>query len=410
MAWMLAACGGDDGPMQQPDAPMGVDGPAGCARTPAAADRPRFVVVSHPYDSAGMKARTYEVLDVGATGALTRPGRTFSMGRATQGTIAFTPDGEVGLVATEEGKVGVFRLDASGTPTVVHADFGGGFYASRVVVEPRGDRALILDGNWRENGGGIYRVTIGCDGTLAEAGKIAPAKLPAAIAFSGDRAIVAANDIMESTSAGTDVHLLSWGDAPTTIAASDAFGDDMQIVGGAALTADGATFLAGDTSQFGSMPNRVAVVKVTATGVMAGGTVPVEDPAAIVASPFGNVALVASAFGDAIFVLDTLNNAWRLRGQVAYMGGSPKIPSDIAAIDRGMLKGHVFVSENGWPFGWRSTGGFCALWTSSSVMRLRRLRSARAIAAAPGSATAVGVYGRASPSAGWARTISPNRS
>ena len=71
---------------------------------------------------------------------------------------------------------------------------------------------------------------------------------------------------------------------------------------------------------------------------------------------------------------------------------------------------NVFVSENGWPFGWRSTGGFSALWTSSSVILLRAFRSARAIAGAPGSATAVGVYGRASPAAGRARTISPKRS
>ena len=44
------------------------------------------------------------------------------------------------------------------------------------------------------------------------------------------------------------------------------------------------------------------------------------------------------------------------------------------------------VSENGWPFGWRSTGGFETPRASSSVIRLRRLRSFRAVyAAEPGS-------------------------
>ncbi len=349
LVWLIAltACGGggsDSDGMLPPDAP--VDGPAGCARAPGPPDRSRFVVVSHPYDAAGMKAPTYEVLAVSAAGVLSRPGVTFELGRATQGTIAFTPDGEVGLVALESGDLGVFRLDAAGMPTVVHTGFHGSFYASRVVVEPRGDTALVLDGNWRENGGGIYRVLIGCDGALTEAGKLAPAKLPGAIAFTGGRAVVAAADVMEQTTAGYDVHLLGWGDSPTVIAGADAFGDDMQIVGGAALTADGATFLIGDTSQFASVPNRVATVHVTPTGVTAGGTVPVEDPAAIAASPFGEVAIVASAFGDAIFVLDTMGGTWRVRGQVAYTGGSPKIPSDIAAIDRGMLRGHVYVSEN----------------------------------------------------------------
>lgn len=343
---LAAGCGGESAVSNNPDAPTSPDGPAGCARAPAAADRTRHVVVSHPYDTAGAKAGMYEVLELSPAGMLTRPGRTFELGRATSGTIAFTPDGEIGLVALEDGKLGVFRLDASGVPAVVHAGFAGSFYASRVVVEPRGDRALVLDGNWRENGGGIYRVTIGCDGTLTEAGMIAPAKLPSAIAFAGEHAVVAATDIMDSQAAGHDVHLLGWGDAPAVIAGADAFGDDMQIVGGAALTADGSTFLVGDTSQFANVPNRVAAVSVTATGVAKGDVVPVEDPASIVASPFGNVALVASAFGDAIFVLDVANGAWRVRGEVAYTGGAPQLPSDFAAIERGTLRGHVLVSEN----------------------------------------------------------------
>jgi hypothetical protein len=303
-------------------------------------------VVSHPYDSAGAKSGMYEVLELSAAGALTRPGTTFEMGRASFGSIVFTPDGEVGLVATEDGKLGVFRL-VGGVPAVVHAAFDGAFYASRVVIEPRGDSALVLDGNWRENGGGIYRVTIGCDGTLTEVGKVAAAKLPAALAFTDDaHVVVAATDVMDSTTAGHDVHLLGWSAAPSVLAGSDAFGDDMAIVGGAALTADKQTFLVGDTSQFANVPNRVAAVKVTATGVAKGDVVPVEDPAAIAASPFGNVAIVASAFGDAIYILDINAGAWRVRGQVAYVGGSPKIPADVAQIDRGTLRGHVLVSEN----------------------------------------------------------------
>jgi hypothetical protein len=343
---LTAACGGSDSPSNQPDSAVEPDGPAGCVRMPASPERARFVVVSHPYDSAGMKAGAYEVLDLSPAAALTRPNRTFMMDRATMGTIAFTPDGEIGLVATEEGKLAVFRLDAQGMPTVVNAGFKGAFYASRVVVEPRGDRALVLDGNWRENGGGIYRVAIGCDGTLTELGMIAPAKLPAAIAFTNDHAVVAATDIMESNAAGYDVHLLGWGDAPTVLGGSDAFGDDAAIVAGAALTFDGATFLVGDNSQFSGMPNRVAAVKVSATGVAKGDVVEVEDPAAIAASPFGNVAIVASAFGDAIYILDVDNGAWRVRGQVTYMGASPKIPADVATIDRGTLRGHVLVAEN----------------------------------------------------------------
>lgn len=350
---LVAACGGSTDAPVSPDAgdpdPDASVGPSGCARTAAPADRPRFVVVSHPYDTAGMQAGGFEVLELSQAGLLTRPNRLFTMGRALVGTIAFTPDGEVGLAALDNGKLGVFRLDAAGVPTVVHAEFDGSFYASRVIVEPRGDRALVIDGNTRDNGGGIYLVTIGCDGTLTDHGLLSAARTPGGIAVLGTRALVAAGDVLDSAS-GNDVHLLDWSATPTIATGVDAFGDDEAIIGGTAVTHDGSTFLVGDVSQFSGLPNRVAVVDVTPAGeLVARGVVAVEDPEAIVTSPFGAVAVVASAFGDALFVLDAdpnIASAWRRRGEVAYSGARPQLPGDLAMIDRGMLRGHVLVSEN----------------------------------------------------------------
>lgn len=346
---LVAACGSSDSPAT-PDAPASpdaADGPAGCPRTAAPADRARFAVVSHPYDAAGNQAGGYEVLELSQAGALTRPGRTFTMGRAVYGSIAFTPDGEVGLVALDNGKLGVFRLDAAGAPTVVHAEYAGSFYASRVIVEPRGDRALVLDGNTRENGGGVYLVTIGCDGSLTEHGQLAAANTPNGLAFVGERALVAGTKVLDAP-AGEDVTLLDWGTTPARAGGVDAFGDDEAIIGGSALSHDGRTFLVGDTSQFASVPNRVAVVSLDGTSLAASPTIPVEDPQAIAASPFGNVAVVASAFGDALVVLDDggPQGAWRVRGEVAYQGGRSQLPGDLATIDRGALRGHVLVSEN----------------------------------------------------------------
>src|SRR5688572_16194507 len=67
--------GGDDG------------GSTACPRTAAAADRSRFVVVSHPYDIDGNRSGQYEVLELSTSGMLTRPTarRTFTMGRAIEG-------------------------------------------------------------------------------------------------------------------------------------------------------------------------------------------------------------------------------------------------------------------------------------------------------------------------------------
>ena len=350
----LAACGGDDA-VTTVDAPVDASNISGCPRTPSAPDRARYVVVSRPYDAAGAQAGGYEVLGLSVTGALTRPGRLFTMGRAVTGTIAFTPDGEVGIAALDNGKLGVFRLDPSGTPTVVHAELGGAFYASRLVIEERGDRALIIDGNTRENGGGIYLMTIGCDGTLTEHGKLAPGKSPGGIAFGGSAlagvpAVVAAADLLDSPPAD-NVHLLDWSDTPVRIVGIDAFGDNLAIVGGTALTHTGTTFLVGDVSQFSGLPNRVAVVSIDNglhPKLTARPTLMVEDPEAIAASPFDDTAVVASAFGDALFVLDAAGpaGAWRVRGQVTYNGAAPMLPGDFATIDRGALRGRVLVSEN----------------------------------------------------------------
>src|SRR5574341_808238 len=94
----LAACtaGGDDDD-------IGTASPTPtnpCPRLPPPAVRPRFVVVSHPYGAGGAQTNDWAVHALSASGVLsTARLATFTMGRATDGRIAFTPDGEVGLVA-----------------------------------------------------------------------------------------------------------------------------------------------------------------------------------------------------------------------------------------------------------------------------------------------------------------------
>ncbi len=324
----------------------------GCARTPSPDDGPRRLVISHPFLANGERSNVFEVLDVSPEGALSRPGRQFEMGNAVSGSIQFTPDGEVGLVALDDGKIGVFRLDAAGHPTVVHEGFKGAFDAGRVVMEPGGDSALVIDRNWRERGGGVYRVTIGCDGSLTDQGRILAAKSPGAVTFVGQRAVVAAVDAGDLPKSGepphANVHLVDMSGAPRVTASADIFGYDI-IVGGAAMTSDGRTMLVGDVNGFGDFPNRVAAVDVSEARVRPSGLMPVENPEAIATSPFGDVAVVASPMADAIQILDRggPQNGWRVRGPVPYADGRrPQLPGDLATIDRGRLRGTVFVSEN----------------------------------------------------------------
>ena len=341
---IVAACGGGSHGSDDAGSDAAIDTPAGCVRQPAAADRVRHVVISHPYDAAGAKANGWEVLDLSATGELSRPGRMFTMGRADVGEIAFTPDGAIGAVAQEDGSVGIFKLDDAGVPTVLQAGFKGSFYANRVIVAPTGT-LYVLDTQWRENGGGIYELGIDCNDAVTDRGLVTPAKLAAQVAFTAEgKWLVAATDI-GSSAAGMDAHLL----APdrTLLASADAFADDMQIVGGATLVHDGSAFLIGDTSQFGSTPNRIAVVPVEPAKLGTASVIPnIQDPITLLASPFADKVLVVSGFGDAMFQLVRTSGVWSSTGELAYQGAKPQLPSGAVMIDAGMLRGLALVAEN----------------------------------------------------------------
>ena len=80
----------------------------GCHATPLAADRARKVVLSHPYDDQGNASKDFEVFDLDAAGKLTEPKVHFSLGTTSEGVIAMTPDGAIGIVAEGiDGTLGV---------------------------------------------------------------------------------------------------------------------------------------------------------------------------------------------------------------------------------------------------------------------------------------------------------------
>jgi hypothetical protein len=341
---VLTACGGGGGGPGGSGTDASVDGPGTtCVREPAAADRVRHVVVSHPYTADSMKSNAWEVLDLSVSGELSRPGRTFEMGRAHVGEVAFTRDGKIGIAAQEGGTLGIFRLDDGGVPTVLHAQFQGSFYAARVVSAPDG-RIYVLDTQWRNSGGGIYELTIDCDDNVADGGLVAAAKLPAALAVTAEGAwLVAAVDIGDSPM-DMDVHVVSKGEV---VASGDAFADNLQIVGGATLTRDGSAFLVGDTSVYGNEPNRIAVVPVSGTTLGTPSMIPnIEDPITLLPSPFADKVLVVSGFGDALFQLVGTSGTWTSAGQLSYVGAKPQLPGGAVMIERGALKGLVLVAEN----------------------------------------------------------------
>ena len=327
--------------------------PSVCPRTPGAADRTRYVVLARPYDSDGNASPAFEVLQLTATGGLSRfePPRMFMLAtRAPFGTITFTPDGEVGLVALDDGKLGVFRLDANGNPTVIDAGIKTSFYADDIVMAPSGDHAWVVDTNTRENGGGIYEIGIDCDGKITERGLIAAAKSPGGLGLiaNGTRAVVPAREILTGSTAGDDVHLLDWSATPALVGGADAFGDDDSSASGFAVSHDEKTAFLGDSSFSGT--NRVGIVSIGDTDITPVAVISnITDPSGIAASPYGDVAIVTSSQppGEGIYILDKggANGTWRKKGAVTYMGEAPQLPGDVVTIDRGELAGSVLVSE-----------------------------------------------------------------
>jgi hypothetical protein len=325
------------------------DGATRCPRALGPADGARRVVASHPFDAMGNKATAFELLTLSAVGVLSRatPPVTFQMGTALDSNIAFTPDGQVAMVAQDDGTVGVVRFDSAG-PVVVHAAFKGSFYAGKVVMDPRGDRAYVLDENTAGNKGGVYVVDIACDGTLTDRGLLVPGGNAFAMAFGPDpslQAVLSAAAAYDSD-ASADTHLVDFSDAGARVASGGAFPEGGAIVSDIAISPDGKLALLADDGI--NVGNRVAIVDVPSLAPR--GLISVLNPAAIVVAPSGSSGLLMSSDGnDAIHLLTFTGDASApvvLGPLLSYAHGKPQLPSFAQMVTRGALKGLVLVAEN----------------------------------------------------------------
>lgn len=334
------------------------DGPwPGCRSEPPPEDHDRVVLVAHPY---AVDQGEWGVLSLGVDGDLTDTGQVLSAGRAPWGDVVFTPDGEIAFGVNEDGTLSVFEVGSGGEVEVADAAFGG-FYASRVVVEPGGEVAWVVDGNWANNGGGLYRFSIDCsEAVFGAAERVVEGKLPADLLLDparDDRGLLVGREI-PGTESGDDAALLAWPPTGEASGGVDAFGDDEASVSDAVLTGDGRFALIGDYSAFSGIPNRLAIVALSDEGVSPHQVLPdVYDPMALVASPFGDAVLVVSGYGDAVFVISNDGaGGFAFEGEPAYQGPSPQLPATASAVERGELVGLILVSENQGVRGMQFTG------------------------------------------------------
>lgn len=315
-------------------------------RTPAADNRTRKLVVGRPYDENADRSPVYVVHNVSATGEVSPVVTQFELGTAFSGKIQFTPDGELGFVRLEDGKVGVFRFLPDGNVEVVNAGWAPSQYVSKVVVDPSGQYLYMLNTGWRNVNGGIYRAKIDCKtGELTDEGLVAASKLPTQLVFQGsERAFLAGVDVLDSE-APNHVHELAVGETLSRVASGSAFTTEDVGLAGFAVTPDAKFAVVGDAGLFSN--NSVSVVSLGANIAQVQNFV-VGDPQDIVVSPFNNAAIVLATQEDNILVFDVdtattepLNLRGNLQRQVPF-----QLPTDAVMIERGDLRGHVFISEN----------------------------------------------------------------
>jgi len=315
-----------------------------CLTDPTPDDRTRYVVVANPFE--GDDGR-YEVVRLSDRGVLGPRTGVFTMRKAFEGEIAFSSDGRIGVAAQDDGTLGIFALSDQGTATVIDAAYDGTAYAGRVVADPADPRVFwVLDSETRDNGAGVYRLALDCHGGVIDETLAIAADLPYGLGFeaSGD-AIVVARAMGESGVRGDDVYRVDLATA-SVLGSADVFPDDEWIVAGFALGESHVFF--GDNSAFSSVANRLGAAALSPIGFAQNGPA-VDDPVALLLSPFGDHLLVVDGFGNALFDVPYDASAAMPLGapvELTYNGPRPQLPGGAVMITRGSLTGLGLVSEN----------------------------------------------------------------
>jgi len=332
----------------------------GCRAQPAAADRDRLLVLALPYDASGGQADAWAALTLTAAGDVVDAGARFTMGRGLLGQVAFSPDGSLGVAAQDDGSIGVFTVNDDLTVSVVEARFEPGFYAVAVTIDPSGEAAWVVDGNWVENGGGVYRVPLDCGTGAPGAPSLAlPIKLPVGLHFLRrqlDRAVVVGWEAEGAADASAEVHLLDMAAGPSLLGSAEAFGDDEALLSASAVTADDRYALAADYSPWSGLPNRVAAVALDGDAPEPVQVIEIYDPVAILASPFDDLLLVSSGYGDAIESITYDPDAAEPFG-VGRTVATSALPADGVVLTRGPLIGLTMIAENQGVRGLQFEGG-----------------------------------------------------
>lgn len=321
-----------------------------CIELPAS--HTRHIVLSRPYTEEGLASLTWEVYPLRADATLGPRTTTFELGaagRAVGGKVAFSEDGALAMAAHDRGEVSVFAVTADGEVVVTQPATDLGPYVG--AIEIHGDDVFLVDGNWQNNGGGIYHTRLACDGTLGPVSLLYATKNAYGVKVRGGLGalehLVMAREAVDDTS-GYVHRIAQAGPNWTRLGGVNVFGDDDGITSAMVVTPDWRYVLVADNSEFSGVPNRIGVATIDP---MANRQLlsPLDDPYDMVMSPYGNAVLVVLGYANRVTVLsyDAQNTTtpFAVRGMPTFTTQVPQLPSDAVAL-YGDHDDIVYVVEN----------------------------------------------------------------
>ncbi|MDP3153724.1 MAG: hypothetical protein Q8N23_13685 [Archangium sp.] len=338
---------GQDAGLPLPDAGIA---DAGCFFVTVSANAERRVVVSHPFpDDGGFRDNLWEVFTLSPTGTLNPTGPFFRMGRSTDpaSPIVFTSDGRIGLVAQDDGTIGVFRFDEQNV-TIVHAGYRGDFYARKLLMQPSGNRLWVLDFNTLNNGGGVYTIDIACDGTLSNEQYVMPGNNASAAVYlpAAQQLLVAARSL-PTTPMMQDLHVVDVSQpVPTVRTSTTGFPDRNAIAPTISVSRD-QRFVALPDTGFAA-GNRIAFFERAGNVLTTKQVVSTNNPVSVTFSPFADLGLVVNTDGSDHFrklTWDTTGTVFTVSPPIPYTFGRPQLPTAPVMIERGPLTGRMLVAE-----------------------------------------------------------------
>lgn len=296
----------------------------GCRSGERAASQPETLLFSTPYDINADQSPMWRTALI--DNELELQDEILNLGRANQGSPRFTPDASWGIAVLDNGNVSSVTVDTDGRITPLDIDLDLGIFVTAIEISSNGEELWLLDSNWPENGGGLYKSQIDCEtGSVSPPEKVLTTKNGAALMNSANGMWIAAREANGETG---QAHVFQ----DNAVRTYSIFQDDEAILSDIAQTTDGRIVI-GDINEFSGIPTRIGWL--TESGET--GTLNIEDPVRLLASPINDQLFILSGYQNATYLLHD--------GSVQepdYMGSSPQLPT--AAVQTG--DGRIYIAEN----------------------------------------------------------------